>query len=704
MASPDPDPLPEQQAQRQTQDVGSNQLVFFAQAALAIDPSGYLDSLKSAVPNYDGADEQNCEVEGDDIEIDAETEVADDIKYEDNDMDIAADNGFVDKRGHGHRSTDAGNDAAADDTIANDKLQDMASDSDSELESIDSDWEPAGFPSDFAFDYPDLDTVGENNKEDEDMDGVEEAEWNSVSSKGKGVSPATIRRRSKTTTKGKSASQETVKYRSYAKLKDRRRDRAARGRRVRARVQRRTGRRQEEPIYKNFENDEDNERDLHPVKAMGIKPTMEDLFTSLDGVNLNREFADSLGDGMNMRRQNLMRLQNNDTPLNVRRNRDFFGGLSQYPELVLEICKHLRCKDFISLYAISKDFHETINGHMTHLMKTCASYHAPESAKIFVFTFYEQLCMIDPVGRPHPFIPNRVRKVPSLKWLQMVMHRERVVRDILACMARQGHRMPKSMSLTLKKMWLTMDISTCAGRVKLMHNQQFWTDFDLYNVMMFVVKLDMRCNDPLIGPGDDGLRKLFLGQRGLTPLRNLLKRTAYKTILEVIELAVRYEYTMKTEHILRRLSIFGVPWYEVGRGHLEGWGAGRAHLYRVDELMLRESARRGLQLGTHLVEIMFWGYVDPVTKRTIKVTDEETYMSDDEDEYESRREVENRGEGRDGWEEIDAQYDDDDDDEDNDDGADNGANDGAGGDSADEWETENEDMNEGPQSEDELGD
>jgi hypothetical protein len=308
---------------------------------------------------------------------------------------------------------------------------------------------------------------------------------------------------------------------------------------------------------------------------------------------------------------------------------NFLSAFSNYLELFMELAKHLRINDLVSLYAISKDFNETLNGHLSHIVKAFAAYQAPESSRIFVFTLYRPLCILDPVGRPDPKNPMLVRMVPSLRWLRMVIHREKCVRDILACMAREGHRMPKTMSLSMKKMWLTMDIPTSRRRVQLVHNEEYWTDNDLYNLQMLFVKLDLRFSDPLEGPADDGLRKLMLGQRGLTPLCHLLKRTRFTDTLEALEACVRYSYWPRPEH--RHLPILGVPANEVGRGHLEGWGVGQVHLYRMDELVMRESCRRNMDLKSHIITMMAWGYVDAATGENIKVTMEEMYMSDDDD-------------------------------------------------------------------------
>jgi hypothetical protein len=329
--------------------------------------------------------------------------------------------------------------------------------------------------------------------------------------------------------------------------------------------------------------------------------------------------------------------QGNDADAEViaRKNFSFFSDLSNYPELFMELARHLGINDLVSLYAISKDFNETLNGHLSHILKACAAYRAPESSRIFVFTLYGSLCIRDPVGRPDPKNPELARLVPSLRWLRMVLHREKCVRDILACMAREGHRMPKTMSLSIKKMWLTMDIPTSSRRVQLMHNEKYWTDNDLYNLQMLFIKLDMRFNDPIEGPADDGLRKLMLGQRGLTPLCRLLKRTRFTDSLEVLEACVRYSYWPRHDH--RHLPILGVPANQIGRGHLEGWGVGQVHLYRPDELVMRESCRRNMDLKSHLYTMICWGYVESDTGKNIVVTKEEMYMSDDDDEAQLRR-------------------------------------------------------------------
>ncbi|EPE33768.1 hypothetical protein GLAREA_06781 [Glarea lozoyensis ATCC 20868] len=307
---------------------------------------------------------------------------------------------------------------------------------------------------------------------------------------------------------------------------------------------------------------------------------------------------------------------------------DLFDSLGNYAEISLAIAKHLSIQGFLHLYAMSRDFHDAVDQHLTSCVLDNANNMAPESARIFRFTMYDKLLLPDPAGRRHPTRPKEIRRVPGFKYLQMIHHREKTVRDILACLAREGHRTPQGMSLSLKKMWLLMDLSTTRQRVMFMHSRKFFTDRDLYNIQLFIVKLDMRFNDPIEGPAEDDIRKLMLGQRGLTPLRNLLRRKDFKTYEEIIRCQVRYQWNLRPQD--RGWPIFGIKPSEVGIGHLEGWGQGIIHLLRPDELVVREAVKRGLDLKNHIMLMMLWGHVDLKTGENISASEEEKYMSDEE--------------------------------------------------------------------------
>ncbi|KAM3083462.1 hypothetical protein ACMFMG_004110 [Clarireedia jacksonii] len=335
-----------------------------------------------------------------------------------------------------------------------------------------------------------------------------------------------------------------------------------------------------------------------------------------------------------------------------------FNAILLHPHILFELTLHFSPRQITTLYTLSSSFHNLINGHLTSIVKAYARYNYPVSYKIFPPHLYRNLYIPDPNYQrtppstsPQPQSPTPTPPlVPSLLYLHLLSHRHHTTRNILSLLARQGLRLPSTTALTLKKLWFTMDTSTSLLRTRLFHNRLFWTDTDLYNLQSFIVKLDMRFNDPTDGPGSDALRKLMLGQRGLTPLWRLLSRTGFRGYWELKRAMVRYEYIayLPGAAPLPETGIFGVPASELGRGHLEGWGKGTKHLLRGDELVMRESVRRELGFKNHIMMMMLWGYVDYVTGENMLVGDGETYISDGEGEQDGW-ERERGGNGRKEW-------------------------------------------------------
>jgi len=126
-----------------------------------------------------------------------------------------------------------------------------------------------------------------------------------------------------------------------------------------------------------------------------------------------------------------------------------FHGILLYPELCFYLANMLPVDDLISLYSISREFHTIMDTRFTTVMLGQALRKAPESAKIFPFRCYAELCRQDPVARlPHPD-PKKAaqgvpRQIPSFKWLRFVLFREKVCEDIMRLMAEAGVPMPKA--------------------------------------------------------------------------------------------------------------------------------------------------------------------------------------------------------------------------------------------------------------------
>ena len=306
-------------------------------------------------------------------------------------------------------------------------------------------------------------------------------------------------------------------------------------------------------------------------------------------------------------------------------NFNIFNGVLLYPELCFALASHLSVKDLISLYAISKDFHVILDTRFTTVILSQATRKAPESARTFLFRSHAHLCRSDPAARsPHPNSylaeQNIPRRIPSFRWLKMVLHREKVIHEILTIFAEDGIPLPARCSLALKRLWFMLDIPDNARRIGYVHNKSLMTDLDLYFSACFFTKLDMRLNDPISGEKRDGMRKLLLAQRSFTTILCVLKHEALTTRYDILKEWVRLKYT-PAEDELSLKSIFGIPIEQVGKKRLEFWGLKSAAqmertpapLLRPDQLIVREAFKRGMRFDKHYLRFMLYGYVRPDT-------------------------------------------------------------------------------------------
>ncbi|MCJ1369844.1 hypothetical protein MMC20_001056 [Loxospora ochrophaea] len=310
-----------------------------------------------------------------------------------------------------------------------------------------------------------------------------------------------------------------------------------------------------------------------------------------------------------------------------------FKALLNHPELVIEVSKHMQVEDLISLYAISKDFHFLVNSRFTTVILAQSLGKAAESSRTFLFKCYKNLCIRDPGARPNLELEGQVRFVPSFRWLRFILFRERVVDGIIACLAAEGHRLPKGASLALKKIWFTMDISDNARRIGLLHNRKFWTNTDLLLATMFFIKLDMRLTDPIDGSAETGIRKMLLAQRSLSTMWKILRREEMLNQLDMMQMFVRWKYEPAPHR--RGMSVAGVHPQEIGRGQFEGWGYGSQKVLRPDELIMREAVKRKIDLHSRYLDMMIWGYIDKKTGEDIYVQDKLDGEDEDEDSTET---------------------------------------------------------------------
>lgn len=301
---------------------------------------------------------------------------------------------------------------------------------------------------------------------------------------------------------------------------------------------------------------------------------------------------------------------------------NIFNAIIKHPELALTLAKHLRVKELIDLYAISRDFHNIVNTRFTTVILSQATQKAPDSARIFPFRCYQKLCVADPARNPHPNTAHAQaeenRTVPSFRWLIMILYRERIVREIMALLHQEGVGVPPNCALAIKKLWFLMDIPDNNRRIGTIQNKGLWSDEDLFFATLLFVKLDMRFTDPVTGSGRDGMRRLALAQPSFTLLWRILRRTALQTHFETLRAYVRWRYRPLPHEA--NCHIFGVAPRDVGALQYEGYGKtrSRVRLQRPDELVLKESLRRQLNMQEKYVDMFLWGYVNP---NTIKVDD-----------------------------------------------------------------------------------
>ncbi|KAF4995533.1 hypothetical protein FGRMN_5076 [Fusarium graminum] len=330
---------------------------------------------------------------------------------------------------------------------------------------------------------------------------------------------------------------------------------------------------------------------------------------------------------------------------------DIITALCCNLELAVEIGKHLPPKDIINLYIASVSFRKAVKSHMLACIRLWIDYNAREAGEVFHWRLYGKILIKDPAGRVSDvnesrYLENRwetsktnpanIRLVPGLKYLQLVLGRDRYCSEILAIMARMGFRMPETMHSTLLRLWVLLEISTTRQRQLFLRNQNYWTEQHIYNVQFFLVKLAMAFVHPFFQPHTTDMVRLMMGQKGLFPLWQLLMRQKYTNITEIMELKARYDLKLSQRVLAMiqdedRTTAFGISLEEIGLGHREGWGKGLRHLARPDEIIPIEAVLRGLYLDDHITQMMIWGYIDFETGENLVPTEEEMHISDEEE-------------------------------------------------------------------------
>ncbi|KAK5683083.1 hypothetical protein LTS10_004614 [Elasticomyces elasticus] len=289
-----------------------------------------------------------------------------------------------------------------------------------------------------------------------------------------------------------------------------------------------------------------------------------------------------------------------------------FSAFLHDNDLLMQLVSYLNIPSLISFYAISKPFHYLFNGSYIAFILANMRTWAPSADMIYPWRYYAPLCIKDPrlrqkssaVGKDVKLKYQDMRDIPSLRWLQMVIWRQGVCKDMLIQLATQGLRCPPGTLDAIRRMWFIMDFPLNSQRVSLMRSEEYISKATISRATMFFLKVDMAFTDPVgpvyavNGPHTNplvhlpqwqntglvgcSLRALLTAERHFTPLWRVLRGVCPDPEepmlpierLDILKLWVRHKYHLPEdtpEHV-KHQSIFGVPWHEVGTAGMERTG------------------------------------------------------------------------------------------------------------------------------------
>lgn len=306
---------------------------------------------------------------------------------------------------------------------------------------------------------------------------------------------------------------------------------------------------------------------------------------------------------------------------------DILSGLIDRPEIMELVARWLDPDSLCNLYCVSKRFHFLMNTKYQYCIKNSASVWAPFGRKVFPFHAFRDLCIQDPASRPIPHKPTRVRHIPGINYLKMIVGRQNIVDGILIVLDKAGHRLPRDAHITLQKIWFTMSIPGNGARIGLLHNRNYWTDSDLFLATHFFLKLDMHFTDPVDGAGEHVLRDVFLSKNSLLPLHKLLH--GEYTPLQIVQHFVAFDYRVPATQ--RGLPIFGIPAHLVGQGCVEGWGAGKERALGIGEGVMLKSIKRGMNMNQYYMDMMLYGWSEITDNIKFDLEDKEPRVFDEKE-------------------------------------------------------------------------
>ena len=206
------------------------------------------------------------------------------------------------------------------------------------------------------------------------------------------------------------------------------------------------------------------------------------------------------------------------------------------------------------------------------------------------------------------------RDVPGFRWVGMVLHRQRVMRGILTCLAVEGHRVPKQAFEVLCKFWYVMECKSTALRGAFLRDRNIWSDEEILVFQLFLMKLDMRFSDPTLGNGIGELSHLLLTQKGLGVLYKVLMGQMKIDYDKVTDIVVRTylsgDLDTDTHTWLDDETENGVPEEEWGLLSREGWHMDGKGMDSAVDMVIMEGIKRGLDVQKYYLEFVTFGFID----------------------------------------------------------------------------------------------
>lgn len=310
---------------------------------------------------------------------------------------------------------------------------------------------------------------------------------------------------------------------------------------------------------------------------------------------------------------------------------DIPSALTSFPQLLTRIIDELEVDDFLNLYAASKRFHFYVRANPQSTITYTAFRRFTESARIFAHPCYRKFTIYvrspRPGTRPGETLPGQVMDMrPSTRWLKMLEYRDNVVKEIMQLFGSSGYALSARCESVLKKIWFLMDIPDNRRRIFAIQNRHVWSNLEIFYGIFILAHIESRFTKNVSNTPREGVRRLLMGQKGLTLLRDALKGTALSTHYDMLREYIRWKYVPTPDET--NMFIFGMPAGEHGLLQYEYYGrtGSKVKLQRPDDLLLRESVRRQLDMQNMYAWFYLQSEIDPSLKRDYQLEPEATFL------------------------------------------------------------------------------